>query len=64
MQVAQDKRGLRRREIWSAAADEVNSGGRKKTGDKLADVRAAIGLTSTKNPSTKFLDLAKRHGWD
>lgn len=44
----------------NVAADGVKSGeARKKTGAKLADARAAIGLTSTGN---KFLDRHERHG--
>lgn len=56
---------MRCRQIQSTAADEVKSGQQEKTGAKLADARAAIGLTSTaKVPSTKILDLHKTSWWE
>lgn len=43
---------------------EVGKIRKKKTGDKLADARAAIGLTLMgKSPQHKILDRHKRHGW-
>jgi hypothetical protein len=50
--------------IYGSRRGEVGKR-REKTGAKLADTRAAIGLTSTPEvPGSKILDLRRTSWWD
>lgn len=59
--------GCRRNLVCRSRRGEVGKRRKKKTGDKLADARAAIGLTSTgkRTPSTNFwIGTNVMGGWD